>query len=198
MPVDKLPLHVRVRIETRQAALERKGYKSYREYLRSPHWLDTRRAYYASELPQRCMCGEADIDLHHMTYERIGSEELTDLVPLCRRCHQMVHALERRGVITLDFVGFESMARAMEYAETRADRAALTSDEWEDVRDGRAEVIRRERSRYRRQRHTRRLEAIKMLKAAGVDLQKRNRPAELRDVMHATEADIHGPRSFDP
>lgn len=73
------------------------------------------------------MCGETErIHLHHKTYERIGEELLTDLVPLCPNCHTLVHVLERRGEMGLDFEGFDSPERAAAYA---AQRREISDDE---------------------------------------------------------------------
>jgi hypothetical protein len=67
---------------------------SYAAYLRSDHWRDVKKRYRASAMPQACVvCGEARVDLHHRTYERLGHEELTDLVPLCRQHHGEAHRL---------------------------------------------------------------------------------------------------------
>jgi hypothetical protein len=105
--------------DTRQfwGKLNRLGFRTYRDYLRSPHWNSVKARYRASDLPQVCMCGEEKVQLHHTTYERLGEELLKDLVPLCARCHAMVHVLERRGEIGLGFEGFYSPVRAAEYAE---------------------------------------------------------------------------------
>jgi 5-methylcytosine-specific restriction endonuclease McrA len=34
-----------------------------------------------------------NVDLHHMTYKRLGNEWDEDLVPLCRDCHKSIHRL---------------------------------------------------------------------------------------------------------
>lgn len=152
MPRETVPPHVRQRRLQRQARLARLGFEDYPAYLRSSNWSAVRRRYRESDLPQVCMCGEEDVQLHHMTYERVGEEELTDLVPLCANCHVMIHVLERRGEIALDFAGFESLARAMEYRKTRADSEALSPAEWHQVRLDAYVEKRRERSRARRKR----------------------------------------------
>lgn len=104
----------------RQLRLEQLGYRDYRDYLRSAHWHDLKRRYRESDRPQECICGEVErVQLHHLTYERIGHEELTDLTPLCARCHAMIHELERRGEIGLDFAGFVNAQRAAQYAAQR-------------------------------------------------------------------------------
>jgi hypothetical protein len=108
----------------------------YREYLASPHWQAIRVRYRESDLPQRCMCGESQVDLHHKTYQRLGREELTDLLPLCRRCHVMVHVLERRGEVGLDLVGFHSLERALAYAPGVEVRRRQALDDWATRLDG--------------------------------------------------------------
>jgi hypothetical protein len=113
---DRTPAHVRKRRRARWLKLQEQGYKDYADYLRSSHWARKKAEYRASELPQACMCGEENVQLHHKTYERIGAELLTDLEPLCGRCHAAVHSLEYRGEMTLDTVGLQSSERAAVYA----------------------------------------------------------------------------------
>lgn len=38
-------------------------------------------------------CGETNkpLDVHHKTYERFGSERMSDLESLCRKCHKIEH-----------------------------------------------------------------------------------------------------------
>lgn len=110
----------RARRHTRLAAL---GFSSYRDYLHAPHWQATRAAYRASAQPQDCICGETEgLQLHHLSYERVGAERLTDLTPLCDRCHAMVHVLERRGDMGLDLQGFVNEERAKRYEREQAER----------------------------------------------------------------------------
>ncbi len=76
---------------TMQARLRTLG-MTYAQYLASDHWQEVRRQYRASNLPQNCLgCGNPKVDLHHRTYNRLGREFLTDLIPLCRKCHHGVH-----------------------------------------------------------------------------------------------------------
>lgn len=82
-----------------KAKLSAMGFASYAEYLKSPHWADVRRRYWASKLPKLCHgCGAhgVPLDLHHRTYKRIGAEYLMDLVLVCRDCHQEVHRYEKK------------------------------------------------------------------------------------------------------
>lgn len=72
------------------------GYPSYEAYLRSEHWQDVRRRYRESGRPQRCVgCDNPRYELHHRSYARIGCEHLNDLIPLCRDCHEKVHAFHK-------------------------------------------------------------------------------------------------------
>ena len=68
---------------------------SYNAYLKSEHWQDVRKRYWASKLLKECyVCGRKDhLQLHHRTYKRVGCEFLRDLLPLCGDCHKGVHDL---------------------------------------------------------------------------------------------------------
>lgn len=84
----------------------------YRRYVQSTEWQDKRRQYFRSDRPKNCQgCSwRGPVDLHHRTYERMGKEELTDLIALCKRCHALVHKYHnpRKDTMTLwdatDFV----------------------------------------------------------------------------------------------
>src|SRR5208282_4015560 len=97
--------------ESRQGtfkAARREGYKKYGHppwyfaYLKTPHWRAFKERWckwYGRSGRWGCMiCGEKRFELHHTTYERIGHELLTDVVPLCRRHHAEAHRREREGV----------------------------------------------------------------------------------------------------
>jgi hypothetical protein len=62
-------------------------------YVESSHWAEFRRAWWRANPNARCAtcgCGHP-LDLHHWTYARKGHERMTDVYPLCRRDHQLVH-----------------------------------------------------------------------------------------------------------
>jgi hypothetical protein len=63
-----------------------------RKYLNSSAWKNRRRRYYASH-PRRCFaCGGCKtLQLHHLSYVKLGREPDCDIVPLCRRHHQAAH-----------------------------------------------------------------------------------------------------------
>jgi len=74
--------------------------EEYARYLASPHWRATRRR--AIQLAGfRCQhCRQFDtpsapvqLEVHHVTYARIGKERAEDLAVLCEPCHEMEHGL---------------------------------------------------------------------------------------------------------
>jgi len=107
-----------VKRKTFYGKLDALGFKTYSAYLRSAHWRQVKEAYRESDRDQACYCcGDPDdVHLHHKTYERIGHEELDDLVALCPRCHHLVHVLEARGQLTIDLEGLLDETRAHRYA----------------------------------------------------------------------------------
>lgn len=80
------------------------GFRVYAQYLASVHWKDLRARWLQSQQFRGWRChtvgcdSKAGLSLHHFTYERLGREELTDLVLVCRDCHSNIHKLERRGM----------------------------------------------------------------------------------------------------
>lgn len=66
----------------------------YKLYIASPEWRCKREEYWKSGVMRECyVCGDPWVDfkgkqLHHRTYERLGNENLDDLVPVCVGCHQ--------------------------------------------------------------------------------------------------------------
>lgn len=64
----------------------------YQEYLKSEKWQEIR-AVKLKEAKNRCqVCNRAyRLQVHHRTYERIGSEDLSDLTVLCATCHSIFH-----------------------------------------------------------------------------------------------------------
>jgi len=73
---------------------------SYRRYLHTSAWynLSTQvkeRDHYRCRM---IFCRSTKrLEVHHKTYERIGREDLDDLVTLCHRCHGIVTMASRIG-----------------------------------------------------------------------------------------------------
>ncbi len=70
------------------------GFEKYDDYLNSPHWKQFRQRYVQAGNNLICVvCGTMQrIQLHHVTYERLGCERFSDVRPLCEPHHHQVHA----------------------------------------------------------------------------------------------------------
>lgn len=66
--------------------------RRYGEYLRSPEWKERRDRIVKRDRSQCQSCAsKSQLQVHHMTYERIGNENDGDLVTVCHACHQRIH-----------------------------------------------------------------------------------------------------------
>ena len=67
----------------------------YSDYLNTPHWQATRRRKLDTVGNQCEKCGRPGmVDVHHLTYERVGKERMSDLQVLCPLCHVKAHGNE--------------------------------------------------------------------------------------------------------
>ena len=66
----------------------------YSKYLASERWKELRDAKLCEvgDKCQRCK-RRSNLQVHHLTYERLGHERLTDLQVLCESCHEKAHNL---------------------------------------------------------------------------------------------------------
>lgn len=101
---------------------------TYLEYIASEEWTQRRERYF-SDRPKRCRACNSRryIQLHHKTYDRMGNEIDSDLVPLCVLCHEEVHRRHRLGseilaVVTDEFI--EERLKARRDGEERAKKRA--------------------------------------------------------------------------
>ncbi|MCK9327351.1 MAG: HNH endonuclease [Bacteroidales bacterium] len=66
----------------------------YAKYLQSRHW-QAFRLKALKHYGKKChLCGIKEVPyfhVHHLTYERLGKEKLSDVVVLCEECHNEVH-----------------------------------------------------------------------------------------------------------
>lgn len=92
-----------VEFAARRVRMRLSGYSRYSEYVAGPVWRSRARRWYAAHgKPPCCVCGvERDgrrFHLHHVDRFRAGGgrEMDRDLVPICDRCHGLVHRVERR------------------------------------------------------------------------------------------------------
>jgi 5-methylcytosine-specific restriction endonuclease McrA len=67
---------------------------AYQQYLLSAEWRAIRQAKLA-EAGYRCiLCNRSGpLQVHHRSYARLGREHSSDLVVLCKNCHQRHHGV---------------------------------------------------------------------------------------------------------
>jgi 5-methylcytosine-specific restriction endonuclease McrA len=86
----------------RRKRLHALGFKfeEYDKYLETPHWQSFRRLVFAEQrrrLGRNCCerCpkngSEIKLDVHHLTYERLGNEKTEDVQIICKDCHDKIH-----------------------------------------------------------------------------------------------------------
>ena len=63
-----------------------------KEYMSSVAWQLKREMVLARDKHSCRSCTSLDrLEVHHITYQRLGNEKLSDLVTVCRDCHQKIH-----------------------------------------------------------------------------------------------------------
>ena len=80
--------------DTQDTSIDLNYYRSYKKhYLASPQW----KAIKASILSrdqytcQSCLVTGFPLEVHHIAYVNFMAEQPSDLISLCRRCHQEIH-----------------------------------------------------------------------------------------------------------
>lgn len=67
------------------------GYDSYEDYLRSAAWRSRRQRILRRD-HFRCRCGLPAVQVHHLSYSRVGNELDDDLISVCATCHEQIHS----------------------------------------------------------------------------------------------------------
>lgn len=76
----------------------------YAEYRKSAHWCLFRLKIIAERGPYCQSCGsDRRVEVHHLTYARLGCELPDDVRVLCRKCHENAHGIG-------DYVAFQRLA----------------------------------------------------------------------------------------
>ena len=67
--------------------------QQYRKYLESDEWKEFKRNYFRSFERECSKCGKRGmaVQLHHKDYSRLYIEKISDVEPLCEKCHGKVH-----------------------------------------------------------------------------------------------------------
>lgn len=66
---------------------------NYNEYIKSNEWKEKKRTRLEKDnyVCQDCKKSSIALDVHHITYDRLGNEDIFDIVSLCRHCHESLH-----------------------------------------------------------------------------------------------------------
>lgn len=68
----------------------------YKRHLASAKWKRIREEKLKQSQYRCAKCGiskwSTSLEVHHETYDRLGGERLSDLIVLCHKCHQALHA----------------------------------------------------------------------------------------------------------
>lgn len=66
--------------------------EQYGLYLQSDEWRDKRGAILERDNYQCRICGDTNnLEVHHLTYDRVYNESDYDLVTVCADCHEIIH-----------------------------------------------------------------------------------------------------------
>jgi hypothetical protein len=73
----------------------------YNEYILSSDWQRIRRERLQKDGFRCVRCARRhELQVHHLTYERLGHERIDDLVTVCVRCHNDIDFADQRSEIT--------------------------------------------------------------------------------------------------
>jgi len=81
-------------IERMRAERSALWWRLYTAYLDSPAWAALRQQVIARDGGRCRACGAPGEHVHHLTYQRVTEEDLSDLVLLCAPCHADQHPTE--------------------------------------------------------------------------------------------------------
>lgn len=69
----------------------------YERYMRSSDWFAKRKLVLERDRHRCQTCHSTErLEVHHATYERLGNEDLEDLITLCHDCHEAITCTIRR------------------------------------------------------------------------------------------------------
>lgn len=102
--------------------------KRYKIVLASKRWKDLRLRI-ISERKQCQRCGStSDLELHHLTYERLGIEQDTDLELVCKPCHEAADAERAKK-------GSQKSRKALNNARLNGWASKKYGENWQDTHD---------------------------------------------------------------
>ncbi len=77
---------------TKEKANQFMSAKEKQTYLQSTEWRTLRNQVFTRDNHTCQSCGsQSSLNCHHIMYDRLGAEELEDLITLCKNCHTALH-----------------------------------------------------------------------------------------------------------
>lgn len=70
-------------------------YKDYDDYINSDKWQRRRANRMAIDNNECKLCfSKAKLHVHHITYDNFGNEPMSELITVCKSCHEKIHGHE--------------------------------------------------------------------------------------------------------
>lgn len=89
-----------VRLDAKAKSATRRGVTlptpkvAYKNYLKTRAWKNKRKEAIKHHGGKCAVCGcDGKLDVHHLTYSRLGKEKMSDLQLLCRQHHREAHGI---------------------------------------------------------------------------------------------------------
>lgn len=87
----------------------------YEAYLQTEQFDRIRQAVFARDGHKCVVCGSTDtLQAHHLTYRNLYHEPTGDLITLCRKCHSIYHAVDKRRAVVEAIYQYEDDKRMKE------------------------------------------------------------------------------------
>ncbi len=75
--------------------------KKYADYLASDHWKLVRDKRLQMDNYRCWCCDKKATQVHHITYDRVGREPMSDVISVCKTCHSAIHQIEKTEKVSL-------------------------------------------------------------------------------------------------
>ena len=95
--LNKIFYEIQLAQENERQDKQNRWWEWYNNYLNSPEWREKRERVLERD-NYRCRACEDEqaTEVHHLTYNHVGSEPLFELVSVCNFCHEMITKLDRK------------------------------------------------------------------------------------------------------
>ena len=108
----------------------------HHEYIKTEAWRKKRQRVFRRDRFQCVYCGcsknlevqHVTLEVHHITYKRLGAEDISDLVTLCNDCHQLIHEERYYLYTTRQFWLFKELLTALEDGNENEDFIRMLTD----------------------------------------------------------------------